>query len=140
MASWSTSERTPRLRKQSICSKCKQPITNEAWTRVSLDVMSREVDPGLEQLYGVIYLEGTGQVHANSLGMERRLAETESGYRYKGISEDEAAVALHFAHNLMLRLLNMQNEYFNLNLDETTQERAAAFKEVWSKASSASTD
>jgi hypothetical protein len=88
------------------------------------------MDPGLEQLYGVIYLEGTGQVHANSLGMERRLAETESGYRYKGISEAEAAVALHFAHDLMLRLLNMQNEYFNLNLDETIQERAAAFKEV----------
>jgi len=38
-------EATKAKRKQSFCSKCRQPITNEAWTRVSLDVMAREVDP-----------------------------------------------------------------------------------------------
>ena len=71
--------------KESICKECKQPKPQAAWTKASLDSMAREVDPELEKLYGVIYLEGTGQVHANSLGMERRLVETESGYKYKGI-------------------------------------------------------
>jgi Family of unknown function (DUF5677) len=101
-------------RKQSICSKCGQPITNEAWTRVSLDVMAREVDADLEKLYGPIYIEGTCQAHANSLGIERRLEETENGYRYKALSDGEASLAIQFAHRLLLRLIDMQNRHFGL--------------------------
>jgi Family of unknown function (DUF5677) len=126
-------------RKQSNCSKCNQPITQDAWTRVSLYDMAREVDPRLEQLYGVVYQEGTNQAHANSLGMEKRLTKTEGGYGYRGVSEDEAAVALQFAHDLMLRLLIMQNQHFTLNLDEPLRERTLAFVEVWSSAGSGST-
>jgi len=121
-------------RKQSICNKCGQPITNEAWTRVSLDVMAREVDPVLEEFYGPIYVEGTYQAHANSLGMERRLEETVRGYKYKGISENEATLALHLAHNLMLRFVEMQNGHFNLNLDEAIRERVTAFIAAWGEA------
>jgi Family of unknown function (DUF5677) len=117
-------------RKQSICNKCGQPITNEAWTRVSLDVMAREVDPVLEEFYGPMYIEGTYQAHANILGMERRLEETERGYRYKDISENEATVAL----NLMLRFLKLENEHFNLNLDQAIREREAAFIAIWGDA------
>ncbi len=93
--------------------------------------MAREVDPALEELYGVIYLEGANQAHANSMGMERRLEEIEGGYRYKGLSEEEASVAVRYAHHLILKLLTMQNEYFNLGLDETIQKRVAMFREVW---------
>ena len=118
-------------RKQSICSKCGQPITTEAWTRVSLDVMAREVDPDLEKLYGVIYLEGTGQVHANSLGMERRLVETESGYKYKGISENEASLAVQFAHRLLLKFIDMQNRHFGLGHEQAVCERFAAYNTIW---------
>lgn len=66
-------------RKEPICPKCLTPKTTEAWTRASLDSMAREVDADLESLYGPIYLEGTYQAHANSLGMERRLIHDESG-------------------------------------------------------------
>jgi hypothetical protein len=118
-------------RKQSICSKCGQPITTEAWTRVSLDVMAREVDPELEKLYGVIYLEGTGQVHANSLGMERRLVESESGYKYKGISENEASLAVQFAHRLLLKFIDLQNRHFGLGHEQAVGERVAAYNAIW---------
>ena len=120
-------------RKQSLCPKCKQPITNEAWTRVSLDVMARMVDSELEQLYGSIYLEGTYQAHANSLGIERRLVFTGTGYQYKDISEDEAAQALHFAHRLMLKLVDLQNQHFKLHHDEAVAERFRAFNTIWGK-------
>jgi len=118
-------------RKQSICSKCKQPTTQHAWTRVSLDSMACEVDRTLGELYGVIYLEGTNQAHANSMGMERRLEEIEGGYRYKALSENEAAVALRYAHYLMLRLLMMQDDHFGLGLNKGIQERMAKFEQVW---------
>jgi len=121
-------------RKQSVCPKCKQPITNEAWTRVSLDVMARMADSELGQLYGPIYLEGTYQAHANSLGIERRLVFTGTGYQYKDISEDEAAQALHFAHRLMLKLIDLQNQHFKLHHDEAVVERFRAFNTIWGKA------
>ncbi len=127
-------------KKQSVCSKCRQPVTNDAWTRVSLDVMAREVDSDLEKLYGPIYIEGTCQAHANSLGIERRLIETENGYQYKDISEDEAALAIQFAHRLMLRLIVMQNGHFKLNYDDAIRERYAAYNAIWSAASLASTE
>jgi len=133
-------EAAKATKKQSVCSKCRQPITNEAWTRVSLDVMAREVDSDLEKLYGPIYIEGTCQAHANSLGIERRLFETENGYQYKDISEDEAALAIQFAHRLMLRLVVMQNNYFKLNHDDEVQLRYTAYNAIWSTPSSPSSE
>jgi len=118
-------------RKQSICSKCNQPITNEAWTRVSLDVMAREVDVDLESLYGPIYIEGTCQAHANSLGMERRLEETDSGYRYKSVSDNEASLAVQFAHRLLLKLIVMQSKHFGLKDEQEIAERFTAYNAIW---------
>ncbi len=120
-------------RKQSICSKCNQPVTQQAWTRVSLDVMAQEVEPTLEVLYPQFYLEGTQQSHANMLGMERRLIEKNGGYTYKDISEDEARAALHLAHHLMVKLLWAQNDYFKLDLDEAVRDRTRAFISIWKR-------
>jgi hypothetical protein len=93
--------------------------------------MAREVAPELADLYGIIYLEGTNQAHANSLGMERRLQDMDGRFMYKSLSEEEAALALHFAHRLLLKLLAMQNKYFDLNLDEAIEERVAIFRQIW---------
>jgi hypothetical protein len=122
--------------RESICKGCKQPKPQGAWTKVSLDSMAREVDSELEKLYGVIYLEGTGQVHANSLGMERRLVETESGYKYKGISEDEASLAVQFAHRLLLKFIDMQNGHFGLGHEQAIGERFAAYHSIWGESPS----
>lgn len=113
------------------CSKCKQPLPDGPWTRRSLDVMAREVDLDLCQLYGQFYLEGTAQSHANCLGMERRLQRTPRGWTYKDDSQDEGHFALHLGHHLLLRALSLQNEHFALGLDADIQERVHAFAEVW---------
>jgi hypothetical protein len=119
-------------RKQFVCSKCHQPFTQEAWTRVSMDAMAKEVDPFLGLHYHEFYVETTAQIHPNMFGVERRLVALEGGgYTYKEISEEEARFALYLGHNLMIRLLNMQNEYFKLGVDAALQERAKAFGTVW---------
>ena len=118
--------------KKPTCSNCGHPIkAPQGWTNMALPDMAREVDPELEKLYGVIYLEGTGQVHANSLGMERRLLETESGYKYKGISENEASLAIQFAHRLLLRFIDIQNRHFGLGHEQAVGERFAAYNAIW---------
>jgi hypothetical protein len=126
--------------KESICKECKQPKPQAAWTKASLDSMAREVDPELEKLYGVIYLEGTGQVHANSLGMERRLEETGSGYKYKGISENEASLAVQFAHRLLLKFIDMQNRHFGLGHEQAIAERFAAYNAIWGEPQTSASD
>ena len=119
-------------RKQSICPKCRQPVTQEAWTRVSLDVMAKTAEPALEVFYPQFYLEGTAQSHANMFGIERRLIRKKSGgITYKETSEEEARFAVHLGHHLMVRLLAMQNSYFALGLDEEVKKRIEAFVAVW---------
>jgi hypothetical protein len=120
--------------KKPTCSNCGHPINApQGWTNMALPDMAREVDPELEKFYGVIYLEGTGQVHANSLGMERRLVETDSGYKYKGISENEASLAVQFAHRLLLKFIDMQNRHFGLGHEQAIGERFAAYNALWSE-------
>jgi RNase P subunit RPR2 len=109
-------------RKQSICPKCNQLITQDAWTRVRMDVMAREVEPALEVLYPQSHLDPTAQLHANMFGIERRLVRTKAGYTYKDISENEARFAVHLGHHLMVRLLGMQNNYFRLGFDDDSNE------------------
>jgi uncharacterized protein DUF5677 len=118
-------------RKESFCPKCRQPITQHAWTRVNLDVMARSVEPALEVLYPQFYLDPTAQTHANMFGIERRLFRKDGGITYKVISEEEARFALHLGHHLMVRLLRMQNDYFKLGIDTGVQKRIDAFVSVW---------
>lgn len=119
-------------RKQSTCSKCRQPITQEAWTRVSLDVMAKAAEPALEVHYPQFYLEGTAQSHANMFGIERRLIRTAGGgFTYKDTSEEEARFAVHLGHHLLVRLLGMQNRHFALGFDDDVQQRINAFVQVW---------
>src|SRR5208337_1533753 len=118
-------------RKETTCPRCRQPVTQDAWTRVSLDVMAKAVEPSLEVLYPQFYLEGTAQSHASMLGIERRLIQKDGGYTYKDISEDEAQFALHLGHHLMVKLLWMQNSYFKLGFDDEVHDRSRAFVSTW---------
>ena len=125
-------------RRESICSKCRQPVTQDAWTRVSLDVMAKAAEPSLEVLYPQFYLEGTQQSHASMLGIERRLIHENGAYTYKDISEEEARFALHLGHHLMVKLLWLHNDYFKLGFDNEVRERGRAFISIWSKKPGAS--
>jgi hypothetical protein len=131
----SIKEESDRARKQlrePLCPKCRQPLPDGPWTRKGLDVMARDVDDGLYRLYGQFYLEGTAQSHANSLGMERRLKRTEQGgWTYKDTSEEEGRFALNLGHSLVLKMLKLQNEYFQLGLDAEIQERIEAYVSIW---------
>jgi hypothetical protein len=120
-------------RKQSICPKCHQPITQGAWTRVSLDLMAKAAEPALEVFYPQFYLEGTAQSHANMFGIEHRLNRKDGEITYKDISEQEARFAVHLGHHLMVRLLSMQNRYFSRGLDDEVQRRIDAFVTAWER-------
>jgi hypothetical protein len=119
-------------RKESYCTKCGQPKTQEAWTRVDLLSMAKKSDPQLAKLYGSCYLEPTFHSHATAFGLDRRLFRNESGANsFQETSPKEARRALMLGHSLVLRLLGLQSEYFGLGLDNQIQGRIDAFLAVW---------
>jgi hypothetical protein len=114
--------------KATSCSKCGQPITQEAWTRKSLDQMAKKsVDPSLADSYAYCYLLPTFHSHATAFGMEARMRKTEMGHTFEELSEKEARQAVLYGHGLILR----QNSYFELGLDSEVEARFEMFPKIW---------
>jgi hypothetical protein len=125
-------KRVKTRRAESVCNKCGQPKTQKAWTRVDLASMAKQSDINLSALYGACYLTPTFHSHATGFGLSKRFRPTERGtIAYREISEGEARQAIRLAHNLVLRHLTLQNEYFKLDLDDEIELRVAAFLRIW---------
>lgn len=124
--------------KSEICKTCKQPITQEAWTRVSVDTMAEQVDAAtgtsLVKLYAPCYLMPTALMHPTPFGLEARLEKIEAGLVYKDLPEAEAHDSLMRAHGLVLRLFKLMNGYFKLGLDAEVSARWEAFPKIWNGA------
>lgn len=117
--------------KSEYCNKCNQPVTQDEWTRVSLDTMAEKADPNLAALYATCSLMPTFHLHATAFGLESRLRKTQRGYSFVETSEEEAWQALMLGHNLILRLLTLQNSYFGLGLDSEINACIDMFSQIW---------
>jgi hypothetical protein len=125
--------------KSEICSKCKQPNTQAAWTRVSLDTMAAQVDAAtgtsLVKLYTPCYLIPTALAHATPFGLEMRLTKTEDDHTtYNELPEDSAHDSLLRGHGMALRLLKHVDSYFCLGLGAEVEARWRAFPQIWNGA------
>lgn len=118
--------------KEEICRRCGQPITQEAWTRKTLKEMAEKAGYELSALYASAYLAPTFHSHPTSYDLQTRLTTTESGgFTFKDVTEKEADGAVMTGHNLVLKLIQFQNEYFGLGLEQELKERLAAFCSIW---------
>ena len=121
--------------KSEICTKCKTPMTQEAWTRVAVDNMAEEVDKvtgtSLSKLYAPCYLMPTAMTHPTALGLESRLTIVDGGHVYEESPESMAHDSLLRAHGMALRVLKHLNNYFGLSLDKEIEARYAAFPNIW---------
>jgi hypothetical protein len=72
--------------------------------------------------------------------MERRLVETESGYKYKGDFENEASLAVQFVHRLLLKFIDMQNRHCGLGHERAIGERFAAYNAIWGESQASAAD
>jgi hypothetical protein len=124
-------------RREEMCTKCGQPKTQEAWTRVTMPDMAKQSDSALAELYVSCYLEPTFHLHPTAYGIGSRLRETEEGgYTFNDTTEKEARMAVLLGHNLILRLLGFQNGYFDLGLEAEIQERIDMFSKIWGRGDS----
>lgn len=120
--------------KDSVCKKCKQPITQDAWTRSSLDAMAKKLGTNFEAAYAYCYLVPTFHSHATALGIETRFRKSAGDkYVFKETTEEDARKAVMFGHGMVLRLLKLENSYFKLGLDCEVEARWAKFEKIWRK-------
>lgn len=117
---------------ETTCSKCSQPISQEAWTRRTLDTMAEKTDMNFKAAYPYCYLIPTFHSHATAFGIDARLYENESGVMaFKETTESDARHAVLYAHGMILRLMAFENQFFGLGLDDEIARQTEIFKRVW---------
>jgi hypothetical protein len=116
---------------QTKCKKCKTKILMYSWSKLDLASMAKKT--GLDTLYFPGYYYPTLQAHATTASMINRLKS--SGRNPvsfdEGSQPDTADRSLIIAHNLMIRLVDIQNEFFGLNLAKELELLSADFKVIW---------
>lgn len=125
-------EKIAALEADFIAAKAERPRGQKEWTSLNLSDMAKSVNINLYAIYGACYLEPTFHTHATGFGLSARFRRTDDGaISYQETSEKEARTALQLAHNLMLRFLELQNDYFRLGLEAEIKERIDAFQRIW---------
>lgn len=122
--------------KEPLCKKCKTYRTRFSWSTLDLLSMAKKADFDLDNLYFPGYFFPTIQTHATPSSLMSRLKIKEDGNisfvvdSQRGWSER----ALLAAHNILLRVMLIQDKHFNLGLDAEIEERGNDFMATWSDA------
>ena len=116
-----------------LCKKCGTTRTRFSWSKLDLFSMARVAS--LEKLYLKCYYEPTLQAHATASSLISRLKIKENGQ----ISFDDRAQrekaddVLIGAHNLMLYILQVENNHFDMELSVELQDRFEDFMQIWKR-------
>jgi hypothetical protein len=126
----------PRFQ-ETLCEKCGTRRDMPSWTKLSTEALARKANPpgtkeGIEQLYLPCYFEPTMHVHATMFSITRRLRATEGGAAFNpGPQRTEADLTIMGAHNVLLMVMEMQDRYFGLKLDDELEARRKDFLAAW---------
>ena len=118
---------------QTSCKKCKTKRIMHSWSKLDIAAMAKRTK--LDHLYFPGYYYPTLQSHATISSMIYRLksAETES-VSFNEMSQPEMADnSLIIAHNLLIRMVNNQNEFFKLKLSTDLELLIKDFKRMWNR-------
>ncbi len=102
-----------------------------SWSPLDLASMAKKAN--MEALYFPGYFYPTLQTHATPISLMSRLKPRPGGV----ISFDEASQrdwsdkALIAAHDIVIRVMLVQNKYFDLNLDHELETRKNDFIAIW---------
>lgn len=120
---------------QVICKRCGTTRTRFSWSELDLPSMAREAK--LDKLYLQCYYEPTLQAHATVSSLINRMkVRNDGGVTFDdGAQHEKADLALIGAHNIVLYIVDVVNEYFEMGLQDEIQERFADFMYIWEKKS-----
>ena len=116
---------------QTKCQKCGTKAIMHSWSKLDLASMAKKT--GFENLYFPGYYYPTLQAHATAAAVMYRLKSSETNPI--GFDEESQPAAadrsLIVAHNLIIRLVHIQSEFFKLDLTQELELLNSDFKAVW---------
>lgn len=117
--------------KEPLCKKCKTYRTRFTWS--TLDLLSMAKKANMDKLYFPGYFFPTLQTHATPSSLMSRMRVKDDGNVSfdEGSQPDWAEKALVAAHNILLRVMLIQNEHFSLDLDDEIEDRGKDFRTIW---------
>lgn len=118
---------------QTNCKKCNTKSVMHSWSKLDLASMAKKTS--LDTLYFPGYYYPTLQAHATTASMIYRLKSSEGNPVSfdEGSQPDAADRSLIVAHNLIIRLVHMQDEFFKLDLTKELELLSADFKVIWGR-------
>ncbi|MEN6317644.1 MAG: DUF5677 domain-containing protein [Syntrophaceae bacterium] len=118
---------------QTKCEKCGTKTIMHSWSKLDLASMAKKT--GLENLYFPGYYYPTLQAHATAAAVMYRLKSSElNPIAFNEESQPDAADrSLIIAHNLIIRLVGIQSDFFRLDLDREMGLLSADYRAVWGK-------
>ena len=112
---------------QNDCKICKTTRLQPSWSRLDIASMAKKVGHDLERFYWTSYYEPILHIHATFSSIKKRLVIKDDGNGGEIFDEsaqrEMVAITLQQAHGLMLYILAVQNEFFELKLDEELKDR-----------------
>lgn len=120
-----------------LCEKCVPPTMklNYTWSKLDFVSMARKTGINIAALLVNSYYEPIVHAHATVASFATRLREGPDGSTWVFNIEpqrQESDKALMFAHNVLLRVLQVQRDHFKLDELGTMLERCEkAFLEIW---------
>jgi len=116
-----------------LCKKCGTTRTRLSWSELDLLSMARVA--GLDKSYLQCYYDPTLQAHTTFSALVSRLKVKEDGQVSfdEGAQHDKADLSLIAAHQVILYVVDTENTYFKMGLENEIQERFADFMYVWKK-------
>jgi hypothetical protein len=114
-----------------LCKRCNKYRTRLSWSSLDLLSMAKKVD--MEELYFPGYYYPTLHTHTTATSIISRVkAKADGGMSFIERSQrDWSDKALITAHNILIRVLLIQNTYFDLRLDDELGQRKDDFVEIW---------
>lgn len=118
---------------EALCKKCGTTRTRLSWSELDLLSMARVA--GLDKFYLHCYYDPTLQAHTTFSALVSRLKVKEDGQVSfdEGAQHDKADLALIAAHQVILYVVDTENNYFKMGLENEIQGRFADFMCVWKK-------
>lgn len=116
-----------------ICKKCKTYRIRFSWSSLDLLSMAKKAELNLDDLYFPGYFFPTLQTHATPSSLMSRLKIKDNGTVSfdEGFQRGWAERTLVAAHNILLRVMLIQEAHFNLGFDAEIKERGNDFMEIW---------
>jgi hypothetical protein len=127
------------LFREPLCKECGTTRPMGSWTKLSIEALAHKAGvPGKRNVLAEInlpcYFDATMQHHPTLLAIATRFRVQDGRLVFsEGVQRDRVDTVFQFSHLTILAVLESQNRFFNLGLEEELSARGQEATDLWSR-------